>query len=535
MFGKRTIDWRSPQNVSSSLPFACDEFFLSDGLILSERGIFLIDQSVNATFGFLCENGMPCLSSVNKMLSRLGIGQTSFFASGWKQYLDETGALTVLPRYSYSVYPFVVSLCTSLVVTLFCTSIIFTKHYLTAFKPGLLMKAACIISSAQMIAINVMALTNLQKQAQLGKSISRELLGVLMDSKGLNVMYLIGFFFLLMCQVDIVKRLYPRRKERKSVVAVGTFLVVLTETLWGVSNFTSDARHYVSNIVISDDDSMLSVQGPSMFLSILPAFIYLLEISLSMMFSCILMVYCTSKRKFLKNWKMAPITVVMLLGVNTPICFFIADISNVWVNKLSDLFNMVSYVVTNVTTWEWLNRVEQMRKYDQKRNVLGRPFFLDNYVARSKDETEGVGSAASQESSYNLRPQNLAQIREMVAGYREKVESRVTGQLRRFDRWKRHTGKKASIGRANPSRDVYLYRPKKVVINDVNENRRSEDDDGDDTSHDNNADSSTPDDQSSDSYEPTDSGDSDSLPSEIRNIDFNGTVHLSMNRDINSL
>ncbi|GMF05948.1 unnamed protein product [Ambrosiozyma monospora] len=92
----------------------------------------------------------------------------------------------------------------------------------------------------------------------------------------------------------------------------------------------------------------------------------------------------------------------MVVGINTSIAFFIADISNVWVSELSEVFNLTCYLISNIITWEWLNRMAQLERHEQKGGVLGRQFFYD--VDDDKDKTPEKLNQVNSNHSNHLRP-----------------------------------------------------------------------------------------------------------------------------------
>ncbi|GME66939.1 unnamed protein product [[Candida] boidinii] len=74
----------------------------------------------------------------------------------------------------------------------------------------------------------------------------------------------------------------------------------------------------------------------------------------------------------------------MIFAVNLPIGFFIADVSNIWVNELSEVYNITCYNISNVVSWEWINRITQLEKTEQKKGVLGRPMYDEEFLAKKQ-------------------------------------------------------------------------------------------------------------------------------------------------------
>jgi len=459
-FHYKNIDWRTPEEVKASYP-SCNDFLLNDGVLVTDKGVFRIKDSARYAFKVLCESGQPVLSSMNAVLLRLGLTVTPIEKSSWLKFINHSTDPSMLPRFRYSIYPLIYSLCTGLVIILYCTSLLFTKHYITAFRPGILMKSSCLLACAQVIAINVYSLVDIFHQGLSGKCSSTKLLNDLTFSTGFNIVYLLVFLLLLLSQVSIVKRLYPRRNESRFILIIGTAMVIVTETLWATANFLSQSRgfSYASTTTTGSEDSSDDSNDDNVIVLILPVFVYLLEISLSVLYTCLIYMYCLNKKRYAFKSSMIITTLLTILAINSPIAFFFADILNVWVNKFSSFFSMASYVITNVATWEWLNQLEQVEKDDQRKNLLGRRFFIDDYIdggyaglgpeSRSKaglldSETGNSALCASTQTStsfgsssngpaYNLKDLHGFTVKEKLSQYRAKIEKVFVESLRNID------------------------------------------------------------------------------------------------------
>ncbi|KAF6008749.1 hypothetical protein HII12_003977 [Brettanomyces bruxellensis] len=506
----KNIDWRIPEQVTESYP-SCKDFALDEGVLVTDKGVFRLKDRAQYAFKAICENGQPVLSSMNTVFSRLGLAVTPIEKLSWHKYISHSTDSTMLPRFRYSIYPLVYSLCTGMVIILYCTSLLFTKHYITAFRPGFLMKSSCLVACAQVVAINVYSMVNIFHQGLDGKCSSTELLNKLTFSTGFNVVYLIVFLLLLLSQVNIVKRLYPRRNESKFILIIGTTLVIITEALWATANFLSQSRGFAySSVAITSSDSTDSESSDendeNVIVLILPVFVYLLEISLSVLYTCLIYLYCLSKKRYAFKSSMIITTLLTIVAINSPIAFFLADISNVWVNKFSSFFSMASYVITNVATWEWLNQLEQVEKDDQQKNLLGRRFFLDDYIEEEYDDAgpeygskAGLSDAetgtrvlnaptdtgnslavSSSGQTYNLKDLHGSKFKEQLSRYRDKIEKTFIESIRGIDlkqpvflkKLRQGLPEKVDDGEESgidlstrsPDRDVYIYRKKEVVF-----------------------------------------------------------------------
>ncbi|GME86580.1 unnamed protein product [Ambrosiozyma monospora] len=325
MTNARNVIWRYPTDKDAHYP-ACDTFPLQDGLLLDQFGHFF---KVNASFTFthLCASSYPVLSPINLHLESMGFQQIPLFLESWEATMRSDDSNDVDSRFRNSVYPIVYSVSSAAVISVFLTAILFTKHYLTAFKPTLTLRLSCLVGSCQLVAIYIFTMVTLADQLEDGQTSVRILIDKLLQSTGFNVVYLIAIFLALVAQVNVIQKMFPRRKERRVIQYCGYTLCVVSQIIWGLSTFLVNPDVFDDDII---DDTM----------AILPAFMYLLRISISMLYSSLVNVYLVSKRTLIFKKEVLFLTLLMVVGINTSIAFFIADISNVWVSELSEVFNL---------------------------------------------------------------------------------------------------------------------------------------------------------------------------------------------------
>ncbi|GMG55933.1 unnamed protein product [Ambrosiozyma monospora] len=386
----RNVIWRYPNDKNVHYP-ACDSFPLQDGLLLDQFGHWF---QVNNSFIFthLCAFSYPVLSPINLHLQSLGCEELPLFVQSWYATMRSEDSNDVDSRFRNSVYPIVYSVSSAAVISVFLTAILFTKHYLTAYQPTLTLRMSCLLGACQLVAIYIFIMVTLANQLEVGQTSVRILIDTLLQSTGFNVVYLIAIFLALVAQVDVIQKMFPRKKERRVIQYCGYTLCLVSQIIWGLSTF-------LVNPDVFDDQSMDEIMDDTM--AILPAFMYLLRISISMLYSSLVNVYLVSKRTLIFKKEVLLLTILMVVGINTSIAFFIADISNVWVSELSEVFNLTCYLVSNITTWEWLNRMAQLERHEQKGGVLGRQqFFYDVDDDKSPEKLKKVNSHPSNQ----LRP-----------------------------------------------------------------------------------------------------------------------------------
>ncbi|OWB58962.1 hypothetical protein B5S28_g5071 [[Candida] boidinii] len=377
---KRTIVWRYPKLIGRSYEI-CSPSQLNDGLLFSQY--FVNDAPIyigaddsnkypgsqyNYYYEGKCHRDLPLLLSSNKALQDIGIQRLPIIKESWDAYSHSMVDPHFENRYAYSIFPIIFSICTAAVITCFLTFVIFTKQYLSTQRPSYLLKSSCLISSILLIGLYIYSLVNLTNQHYSGEISAEILVETLVDLVGFNIVYLLSFLLLLMTQVQITMRLFPRTKEKRVIFFLGVSLSVITQILWSISTFTPSSYDF------STDDTI----------AIIPAFVYLLRISLSALYSCLVCVFFVSKRQFLFKSEIYLLTITMIISVNLPIGFFIADVSNIWVNELSEVFNITCYNISNVVSWEWINRITQLEKTEQKKGVLGRPMYDEEFLLKKQ-------------------------------------------------------------------------------------------------------------------------------------------------------
>lgn len=444
----------------------CKPFELNDGVVVTADGVYQVIQSENLTYiyEFLCEHGYPVLSSLNGVLTESTIERVPLFKNSWNDLLTTSPKL-----FEYSIYPYLDVMVSSMVIVVFLTALLFTKHYLTSYKPTWLMRVSCLVASAQLIALNIYSLTEIAKNTRRGDASVSVLTETIGTSKAFNAVYAICYLLQRLTQVDIVKYMYPRRRERRTVSILGTSFVIVATAMWCGTAFDGGydiltslygtngvASDYVTNWISSESDAQV----------ILSVLVYLLDISLCVVYSSLVYVYSFSKRRFVFTKRNILLTLLMVVAINSPIAFFIGDILSNWFSPHSYVFTLVTEVISNVTTLEWLNRLKQSEKHDQRGNVLGRQVYVDDYYESSTDESYFKTRGAQSSVEYNLKQTHYDRLRGKLKRYQQDIHKRMHSKVARINH------QKDSIHLPqwhddDQQQEVFIYEPKQVAENDT--------------------------------------------------------------------
>lgn len=337
----------------------CDLISLPPGMVISRDPQMVSLIGEGSQYQAECARQMLVLSSLNGELENNGINRLPLLQLGWDYNINTDY------QFIYTIYPIVYSLSCCTFITAFLCIIIYTKLYMKSQRPTKLIKWSSLLAFLFLLSIYILAIVKLYDQHNTNISSGDLLVSIIQDSVLCNVCELIIVMLLQFSQIQIIMRLFPRQKEKRFAFFVGIALSVTSQTIWSVSTFA------LENELLDLDPNYDSA------FVILPLFVYLLRIAMSVLFTCLFVVYFLNKRQFIFQPSVLPLTFFTFILMNSSFAIFIADISNIWVSELSELFNMTSYVVTNVVTWEFINRIILLEKVEQKKGILGRQCFDD--------------------------------------------------------------------------------------------------------------------------------------------------------------
>ncbi|KAG7724954.1 hypothetical protein KL933_004387 [Ogataea haglerorum] len=360
----KLVLWRNPQKTADYA--ICDSIELWQGYIVSAKGVFAVDE--DSYFNHLCVAEQPVLYTTNRFLSKIGVPRLPIFEDSWREYVDDQNASPTLV-FRDSVYPAIFVISTAAVLAVFLTAILFNKHHIRSLKPTWIMKISSILATGQLMAIYIYSLVYLSRQNSRGHVSALELVDAITDSLGFNIVYIITYFLLLLTQIEVIKKMFSRKRERQLILVVGVSLAIISQIIWAASTLASKTN---------------SSADQNVALVILPVVMYLLRISLSVLYDCLLQVYAISRKDLAFKPTVLPLTLLMELCANASVAFYIADLANPWVSRLAEIFNITCSLLVNGVTWEWLNRMYQLDKYRQKQGVLGRQLFEETDARYSK-------------------------------------------------------------------------------------------------------------------------------------------------------
>lgn len=362
----------------------CEPIPLPEGFLISHSGDISNQYIRSGVYHAQCYDGvMPVLDTNTNLILQLFVGPLPIIQDTWHQFTHSGSR----GSFAYSIVPIVYSLSILAVVTWFLTLFVMTNY---TVKPSFLLKLSTLLSSVYMLITVVKLVVHLHGQQKRGYLHGAELLKYINNSTALNVIDLILVILLQINQVQVIMRIFSRQKDKRLTFLVGFIACICFQVIWAVSQF---------HVFDADDEAG----------DILPAFIYLGRIAMGACYAALISVFIVTKfNDVLLNkhiWLLSGLTIVFIYS---PVAFFAADISNMWVNELSDIFSVVTYVICVVIPWEWCNKFNLILKKKEKEGVLGRPFYedevyeLDRYeifVDKDTDEETGDSSSATGGSS----------------------------------------------------------------------------------------------------------------------------------------
>ncbi|SCU86841.1 LADA_0E00584g1_1 [Lachancea dasiensis] len=273
--------------------------------------------------------------------------------------------------FKYSIYAILLSFTANFVIAISLTVIVFItirqKPYRGASN---LLKLGSSLASINLTIFVVKALRALHDDHITNGVVSTE---VILDLLWNDLTFTCMDFFVVLicelCQVQIIMRLFSRVREKRIVFLVGAGLSIITQVLWAIPTFTKSINNRYG--AVYDDSSGLTLLAP---------FMYLFRIALSSAYASIICFNIFTKRQLcLQNQRMILLTLIAILTVLLQPGFFVADVANIWVDDLSEIFNTTCYVGSAVIVWEWVDHLLILERKVQAQSVLGRPIYEDDH------------------------------------------------------------------------------------------------------------------------------------------------------------
>ena len=112
----------------------------------------------------------------------------------------------------------------------------------------------------------------------------------------------------------------------------------------------------------------------------LPAFSYLFQIALSVMYLCCAVFFAITAHLYALHPSLLLEALLALLAASSTIILFIVDLANIWAIEWADSLSWITTVFSIVMMREWADRVYTMQRRHEKTGVLGRQLFEDEVV-----------------------------------------------------------------------------------------------------------------------------------------------------------
>lgn len=230
-------------------------------------------------------------------------------------------------------------------------------------KRPILLKLSLVLSAVYCSVIFGLTIQNIKSQYYTGYLCTVRLADVFSRQSIVGICLGFNVVLLFSC-IQTTMGLFPRAKEKTLVLAIGGILVATSQILWGVSIF------------LSNDDSVL------------PAFVYLLQIAQAILYACCVIYYVVNKRQATLCKSLLPFTFLTLVAVLIPIVLFIVDVNGWWIINWVDSVSWVSTLLSVITVWEWYQYVEEKFNQLEQSKVLGYQIFDEAYELSSLPDSD---------------------------------------------------------------------------------------------------------------------------------------------------
>lgn len=398
---RRNPIWRDGR--SSTTHPACMPMTLSSGTIyLGSRTVTVGGDRSAATFTPLCKEGRP----VTVVDSLPGIRVLTSLRDEWRDWVQNTDE----GGFHSSLSPLLYSLSSSTVICVLLNLVIFDGP-----RRPFLQKFSITLSSVYLLTGFIFATRKLELQYNEGFQEGNLLRYELETSRAINILHVIFDTILLSMEVQTLMSLFPRQKEKRLIFWVGGALIVVSQVLWSVSVFDPNSNRKESA---------------------LPAFVYLFQISISIMYFGCVVYYAVTKHRSAFSRSLGFFSFVSMLASVAPIALFIVDVGGWWVVEWTDSVSWLTSILSIVTVWEWARRVESRERHREKDRVLGRQIYEDEgqvlpKIFRSKsssDDSDDRHNEDNDESGGAIELENLSQ-EEQTSSTRTKAREIVMNHM----------------------------------------------------------------------------------------------------------
>ncbi|KAM3165292.1 pH-response regulator protein palH/RIM21 [Lachancea thermotolerans] len=344
---------------------SCGGIDLGNGVLIWKNKWQPVAYFDSVRFTSYCDEGNPVYSSLKR--NRLSFPYSNALQRDWHTFItsgNDRGP------FKYSIYAIIMSFTTNFVITLFLTVIVFiTIRQKPHRGASNLLKLGSTLASVN-LAIFISKALKVLHQDHIYKGVvsTERVLDLLWMDLTFTCLDLLVVLICQLCQVQIIMRLFSRVKEKRTVFLVGVTLSIISQVLWAIPTLAQS---------INDNFSGLSYDADG--LTLLSPFVYLFRIALAASYACIICFNMFNKRHlcFLYQ-RMMILTLLALIIVLLQPGFFVADVANIWVDDLSEIFNTTCYVGSAVIVWEWVDHILILERKVQAQSVLGRPVYEDD-------------------------------------------------------------------------------------------------------------------------------------------------------------
>lgn len=361
---RRQEIWRDPSTSYSTI-HACQPVTISSGtLLVGTRTILVSPENTHPiVFHPMCIDGRPVLNA--GPLPPLNMSIVPSQQQSWSNWVQGDG------QFNTSVVPLMYAIAASSATCWLVTIAVLGFQR----KRPLLYKLVLLCSSIFLLLVLTTSTDELSNQFHQGFLDSTRLRHCLSISRKLNIMNLTFNTIVYLGQVQSAMRLFNRQKEKRLLLWLGGSVTIIAQTIWGVSVFHPNAK-----------------------VTSLPAFAYLFQIAMSVLYIGCVSYYIITKRAFTLCPSVMFFTLLEFSAACSSIVLFIIDLASIWIIQWSDSMSWVTSVLSIVTVWELADKVYALERRYEKNGVLGRQTFDSDPLF---DYGPGSGKRVSDDTTGN--------------------------------------------------------------------------------------------------------------------------------------
>lgn len=325
---------------------------------------------------------------------------------------------TNIIEYELGVTPLPGSFYNSVFPTCACLAIAMATVYSTLlilliqFDKRPIYQLFTVMVSAVTITIAFVQVTKfLSLQAHEGYFDGPEIMAYLISNTTINVLLPINSFFLTMAQVQVLFHVFERRREKIVVFWFGLSLAICLSVLWGISIVYGKL-----GADISRTEDALTV------------FSYLFKIANSIMFSGCILLFGIINYKTAYRLEVLVLALLALACSVSPIVLFIQDILTDSIDQWADFADIITLMTSSIVAWEWIERVNGIRRQIEYQSVLGRQYYQEDdddmsiVVYNNNNKKNDESSSSSKETCSD--PNTSAKFAE-----KEQMDDRETARF----------------------------------------------------------------------------------------------------------